>query len=201
MTSTLSVTPPDPRERRVEPIRDLEAVRAVKALLAPRPRDLTLFTLGINNGLRAGDLLRVTVNQVRGVGPGQRAEVREKRTGGTAALLLPADAWAPLQDHLALLGPPPPPTDMYLFAGDRGWSPLGVDRLDELVCQWTRHAGLPGRYGADTLRKTFGYLQRTRYGVGLDVLARCLNQPSPAATARYLGLSDDPPSTPTLTEL
>lgn len=201
MTPIRPVAPLDPRERRVEPLRDLEAVHAVKALLAPRPRDLTLFSLGVNNGLRPGDLLRVTVNQVRGVGPGQRTEVREKRTGGTTALFLPAEAWAALQAHLALLAPPPPPTDMYLFAGDRGWSPLSVDRLDELVCQWTRHAGLQGQFGADTLRKTFGYLQRTRHGVGLDVLACCLNQPSPAATARYLGLSDDVPSTPSLAEL
>ncbi|KXB09031.1 integrase, partial [candidate division MSBL1 archaeon SCGC-AAA385M11] len=40
----------------VEPIRRLEDIKAIKKLLANSPRDYLLFTMGINNGLRVGDL-------------------------------------------------------------------------------------------------------------------------------------------------
>jgi len=36
---------------RVDPIRRLEDVQAIKKLLSDNPRDLLLFTMGINNGL------------------------------------------------------------------------------------------------------------------------------------------------------
>jgi integrase len=80
---------------------------------------------------------------------------------------------------------------MYLFAGQRGWSPLTTERLDEMVSEWARAAGLQGHYGAHSLRKTFGYLQRMRFGVDLELLARRLGYSSAAATRRYLGLTAD----------
>ncbi|MBE0616637.1 MAG: hypothetical protein IH608_01755, partial [Proteobacteria bacterium] len=117
----------------VEPFRSLGEVRAVKVLLGDRPRDLLLFTLGINNGLRAGDLLRVTVKQVRSAGPGESVAIPEKKGRASAPLTISCEAWEALHRHLALLTPPPPPQDMYLFAADRGWTPLTVERLDDLV--------------------------------------------------------------------
>ncbi len=176
----------------LEPFRSLGEVRAVKSVLADRPRDLLLFTLGINSSLRAGDLLRVTVNQVRAAGPGESVAVPEKRNGAPAPLTISCEAWEALHRHLGRLGPPPAPEDMYLFAADRGWTPLTVQRLDDLVREWARGAGIPGRFGAHTLRKTFGYLQRTVYGVGFEVLAQRYRHPSPQVTMRYLGLASDP---------
>ena len=40
----------------VAPVRDIEAIRTISKLLADKPRDLLLWALGINNGLRASDL-------------------------------------------------------------------------------------------------------------------------------------------------
>ena len=56
---------------------------------------------------------------------------------------------------------------------------------------WTRAINLAGNYGTHTLRKTFGYIQRTKYGTGFEVLAKRFNHSSPAVTMRYLGLSSD----------
>ena len=39
----------------VEPIRKREEFESIKKFLANKPRDLPLFTLGINNGLRCGE--------------------------------------------------------------------------------------------------------------------------------------------------
>jgi integrase len=49
---------------KVEPIRRLEDIKAIKKLLADKPRDLLLFTMGVNNGLRIGDLLQLRVKDV-----------------------------------------------------------------------------------------------------------------------------------------
>ena len=35
--------------------------------------------------------------------------------------------------------------------------------------KWTSAINLEGNFGCHTLRKTFGYIQRTEFGVGFDV--------------------------------
>jgi len=179
---------PGDSELTVEPLRTLDAVDAIRGLLRDRPRDLLLFSLGINSALRAGDLLRITVNGVRDARCGQHIQVREKRSGGVSSLFLHEGVWGALRRYLVDLAPPAE-KEMYLFASQPGWTPLTVQRLDELVREWTEAAGLRGDFGAHTLRKTFGYLQRTVYGVGFDVLAERFRHPSPQVTMRYLGLA------------
>ena len=45
----------------VEPIRDEKDIKSILQLLSGAPRDLLLFSMGINNGIRAGDLLKIKV--------------------------------------------------------------------------------------------------------------------------------------------
>jgi len=46
---------------KVDPIRNKRDIATIKKMLADRPRDPALFTLGINTNLRASDLLRIKV--------------------------------------------------------------------------------------------------------------------------------------------
>lgn len=48
----------------VEPIRNLDHINAIKQLLASRPRDLLLFTLGINNGIPSEKLLATSKGRI-----------------------------------------------------------------------------------------------------------------------------------------
>lgn len=66
---------------RVEPIRLVGDIERIKLLLKSNPRNLALFTLGINTNLRASDLVRLTVGQVRDLHVGQEFTLREKKTG------------------------------------------------------------------------------------------------------------------------
>lgn len=66
---------------KVEPIRQVKDIKAIKKMLNDKPRDLCLFTLGINTNLRASDLLRITAGQVEGLQPGGEIELKEKKTG------------------------------------------------------------------------------------------------------------------------
>jgi len=68
--------------------------------------------------------------------------------------------------------------------------PLTVSSVNNLVKTWCRAVNLQGNYGAHTLRKTFGYVQRTKYGVGFEVVAKRFNHSNPRITMRYLGIND-----------
>ena len=65
---------------RVNPIRKKEHIQAIKALLKNQPRNLALFTFGINTALRASDILQIKVDQVEGLKIGESFVIREKKT-------------------------------------------------------------------------------------------------------------------------
>ncbi len=69
--------------------------------------------------------------------------------------------------------------------------PITVQTVNRLIKTWTKAINLKGNYGAHSLRKTFGYIQRTHYGVGFEVLCKRFNHSSPTVTMRYLGITDD----------
>ena len=50
---------------KVDPIKKRKDIESIKKLLADNPRNSALFTIGINTNLRASDLLRIKVGQVR----------------------------------------------------------------------------------------------------------------------------------------
>ena len=50
---------------------------------------------------------------------------------------------------------------------------------------------LPGNYGSHTLRQTFGFMPRTKYGVAWEVLAKRYKHSLSRTTVRYLGISDE----------
>ena len=172
----------------VEPIRNPKDIETIKRLLKDRPRDLLLFTMGINNGLRGGDLLKLRVGQVRNLKPGQSIAVRESKTGKTNVMMMNKSTYTVLQQYLAQLDPA---DEDYLFRSAKGANrPLTISSVNNLVKSWCRDLNLKGNYGAHTLRKTFGYIQRTVYGVGFEVLAKRFNHSNPRITMRYLGITD-----------
>jgi len=71
-----------------------------------------------------------------------------------------------------------------------GNSHIGSQAVSKLVKRWTQAINLNGNYGAHTLRKTWGYIQRTVHGVGFEIICKRYNHSSPAITMRYLGIQD-----------
>ena len=66
---------------KVDPIKRKRDIGSIKKLLSDSPRNLALFTIGINTNLRASDLLRIKAGQVRDLKPGDSIELKEKKTG------------------------------------------------------------------------------------------------------------------------
>jgi len=170
----------------VEPIRKIEDIKALKRLLSDRPRDLLLFTMGINNGLRIGDLLKLKVKDVQGVKAGDTVRVREQKTGKQNVLVINKATYKALDSYFKQRNPEP---DEYLFPSQKG-GPLTVISTHRMIKGWCRQINLRGNYGTHSLRKTFGYIQRMHYGVGFELLCKRFNHSSPAVTMRYLGIED-----------
>ncbi|EFI32768.1 integrase family protein [Desulfonatronospira thiodismutans ASO3-1] len=171
----------------VEPIRSLEDIKSIKKLLSGNPRDHLLFTMGINNGLRIGDLLQLKVRDVQGVKPGDTIRVREQKTGKTNILVINKATHKALQTYLSQTLAEP---ENFLFKSQKGNAPLTVSYANRMIKDWCRQINLRGNYGTHTLRKTFGYIQRVHYGVGYELLCKRFNHSSPAVTMRYLGIED-----------
>lgn len=171
---------------KVEPIRRQKDINAIKRLLESRPRDYLLFVMGINNGLRAGDLLKLKVSDVENLKPGQTITIREGKTGKDNILMVNKSVHKAIK---RLLEKKQPESDRPLFASKKGNGPITIQAVNAMIKRWTGSINLPGNYGAHTLRKTFGYMQRTKFGVGFEILAKRYNHSSPAVTMRYLGIT------------
>jgi integrase len=169
----------------VDPIRSLKAIRKIKRRLKDNTRDLLLFTLGINNGLRISDILKLKVGDVRDLELGEILRIKEKKTGKRNVLMVNKEVHKILQRYMrenTYSG------DEYLFKSRKTGKGLSVPYASQLVKSWCK--GLKGNYGSHSLRKTFGYVQRTEFGVGFDVLCKRFGHSSPAITMRYLGIED-----------
>lgn len=172
----------------VEPIKTLSDIEKIKGFLSQKSRDLLLFTMGVNSGLRMGDILKIKVGDVSSLGIGDSLFVREGKGGKTSVLVINRAIYEALRGYL---GEGELNDDHYLFRSRKGNNmPLSVGSANGLVKSWAKGIGLSGNFGAHSLRKTFGYIQRMYYGVGLEILARRFNQSGPAVTMRYLGIQD-----------
>ncbi len=143
----------------VDPIRFRKDINSISKLLTDKPRDHLLFKLGINNGLRTGDLLRLKVKDVRKMKPGDSISIREKKTGKGNILMINKAVHKALKGYLDKENPDDAD---YLFPSQKGGhlQPLAVNKL---IKKWASEINLEGSYGCHTLRKTFGYIQRTQF--------------------------------------
>lgn len=168
----------------VEPIRNEKDIQRIKKLLQSNLRDLLLFTIGINNGLRIGDILKLKVGDVSDLKVGECLTIREQKTGKENVLMVNKSVYVILQKYLS---EKQFADSDYLFKSRKGKnSPLTVISVNRMVKEWTY--GMKGNFGTHSLRKTFGYMQRTRYGVTFEVLCKRFNHSNPSTTMRYLGI-------------
>lgn len=171
---------------KVEPIRETKDIRLIKKLLADRPRDLAIFTLGINTNLRAGDLLLITVGQVRHLKTGEHFTLREVKTGKLRDVTVNKNVQEALQELLRTM--PDPGDGEFLFQSRKGRQALCVSYLNSLVKSWCREVNLKGNFGSHTLRKTFGYIHRTVFNTDIPTLMQMFNHSSQKQTLTYLGI-------------
>ena len=168
-----------------EPIRKQKDIKAISRLLKSRPRDFLLWTLGVNNGLRTSDLVKIKYNQVEGLKAGAVIKIVESKTGKDNVLVINNSVHKVLQHYIREINPAP---DDYLFSSRKGKGHISSQSVGRMIRSWAEAINLKGQYGAHTLRKTFGYHQRVNYGAGFEILCKRYNHSSPVVTMRYLGI-------------
>ncbi len=171
----------------VDPIRRMKDIQSISKILSDNPRNNLLFVMGTNNGLRTGDLLKLKVSNVKGMKVGDTLIIKEGKTGKRNMLVMNKSIHKSLQIYLDALKPT---DDDFLFASRKGRRSITIQCVNNMVKNWTSEMNIKGNYGAHSLRKTWGYVQRTVYGVGFEILCKRFNHSSPVITMRYLGLED-----------
>lgn len=174
---------------KTDPIRSLHEIMAIKELLEERPRDLLLFTLGINNGLRISDILQLKVYQLKNLHPGEYIYIKEVKTGKQNIINMNKSVYKAFKKYVKAYRPR---DEDYVFKSRQGGNrPITKNRAWQLVNEWAKTLNLEGNYGTHTLRKTFGYVQRKYYGVSYEILCKRFNHSNPATTMLYLGITAD----------
>lgn len=173
----------------VQPIRDVEKVREVRAYLANKnDRDELLFCFGIFSGLRISDILRLRVRDVKGK---TVLIVREQKVQNTRKTN--KSKRIPIQSELQRLikryvkGRQ---DDEYLFKSRQGKNkPITRVRAYDILRE-AAYANELSEIGTHTLRKTFGY---HIYAATKDValLQDIFNHSAPYITLKYIGVNQD----------
>lgn len=172
----------------VEPIRKQKDIKLIKKHLQESPRNLCLFVLGINTNLRASDLLKIKVSDVKHLQAGDEITLKEKKTGKMRRINLNGSCVAEIQ---GLLKSGKYLDDDFLFQSKRKGKALTVPSFSQLVKGWCKEINLKGNYASHSLRKTWGYHQRVTFNVGIPELMVCFNHTSQKQTLDYLGIQPE----------
>jgi len=176
---------------KVYPIRRIQDIKAVKKYLKNNPRDLAIFTLGINSALRASDLLAIKMSQVKHLKKGEHFEIIETKTKKRRFVTINGPSYDAIRNYLDNVklyhG-----KEALLFQASRSVNkPLEVSTLNKKLKKWCKWVGLKENYGSHTLRKTFGYHQRKTFGTDIPTLMTAFNHSNQKQTLTYLCIQDD----------
>ena len=155
-------------------------------MLHDEPRNLCLFTVGINVAFRANELIALDIDHVEHLKPGDVLDTKQRKTQTYRQVILNETAYNSIQIWLAVR---PESESRALFVGQRGR--LTTPSVHRLVKFWCKNVGLRGNYGSHSLRKTWGYMQR-KYGKASETLiSEAYGHASVKQTRAYLGIQSE----------
>ena len=168
----------------VQPIRSKEKIEEIKAVLKENgTRDLLLFSMGINTGLRISDLLKLKVTDVRGK---SHVEIKEQKTGKVKRFPILGNLQSMIEEYTKNKD-----LSEYLFKSRNGQNkPITRVQAYMILNNACRKCGIQDRIGMHSLRKTFSYHHYQTFH-DVAVLQYLLNHSSPSITLRYIGIAQD----------
>ena len=142
-------------------------------------RDVFLFLIGINSGLRMSDIVKLKKQDILSA---KNPRIVEQKTGKTRILYL-SSLQDLIQTYTTDLA-----ADAYLFPSTKG----GHLEVNTVYQMFQKVAALLGRddIGTHTLRKTFGYhyYKKTK---DVATLMEIFGHSSESITKRYIGIKED----------
>ncbi|RBO83451.1 tyrosine-type recombinase/integrase [Marinomonas aquiplantarum] len=183
--------PPKGAAIKVSPIRSLDAIQQIKNSLYDQPRNLALFTLGINTAYRANEILSLTVGQVNHLTAGDILDLKQSKNSEYRLAVINHVTETALQNWLACHPRKDDPKAPVFLSQRRRNKALSVAAVNRLVKLWCKDIGLPENYGSHTLRKTWGYHQRIQNQASVAILMRAFGHATEAQTLDYLCILPD----------
>lgn len=180
----------------VEPIKNIKDIAKIKQFLLGKEnkRDYMLFVVGINVGLRAGDLLKLKIEDVFQNGNiVDNVVINEGKTHKKREFELNKSVKDVITLYLSTLkdinG------DNYLFKSRKGNEALKVASAHKIIKTTLKELNIKGNYGTHTLRKTFAYHIYTNNIKSnpsiINTLQKMLNHSSASTTLRYIGITKE----------
>lgn len=178
------------RVENVEPLRSDEeiknmifALRRGNGSYPKRPeiaeRDVLLFLIGINTGLRVNDIVRLKVKDVKkNTFTIREGKTKKRREINVSMLRDEIDNYIEGKaDH------------EYLFKSQKGMNPISTTQVYRILANAGEYAGYD-YIGTHTMRKTFGYHHYKQFK-DVAMLQEIFNHEAPSITKRYIGIRQD----------
>lgn len=172
-------------EKNVQPLRTVREIEEMKQALKQTgtERDVFMFTFGINTGLRASDIVKIKVGDVRNK---THFEFKEQKSQKIKGMDVPKSLMAQIEEYTRGKR-----DEEYLFASrnDGGRAPLSTTQVYRTL---QKAAVLLERddIGTHTMRKTFGFHHYRRFK-NVHALKTLLGHTDPEVTLTYIGITDD----------
>lgn len=167
----------------VDAIKDKKQIERMKKSFT-NERDLLLFTMGINTGLRISDLLELKAKDI----VNQSIKLKEVKTGKQRTVTLDDVASKAIK---AYLSNNKLQDDDYIFSSRKGLNkPITRVQAWTILNDAAKKAKLNINIGTHTLRKTFGYWAY-KQGIDITLLQQIFNHSTPSITLRYIGITHD----------
>jgi integrase len=173
--------------KKVHPIRDKEIIEDMKSYLKEKnERDYVLFVLGINTGLRIGDILKLKVKDVKG----EEISIIEMKTEKLKEIPINRSLRVALRSFIKGKD-----DNEYLFLSrkkDKKKKGRPIDRSTayKIIKEAAVACGFTKNCGTHTMRKTFGYMHYKKNG-NIAALQKIFNHDKELTTYIYIGLEKD----------
>ena len=145
--------------RSVRPITSETEIKRIRSILSGKPRDLLLFDLATQTGLKMKDILSIKVKDLIDLEIGDRLPLAETQVGPSHTATMSESIHRTLQRYIKEAGLAP---DSYLFKSRKGQKPLKLSTVSNVIKNWLDTAGIKGPYGAKSLRKTWEYFAKDK---------------------------------------
>lgn len=166
----------------VEPIRNKQVLKKIERILKQQSlRNLLMFLIGTNCGLRISDILNLNVGDVRNK---TYIDIIEKKTNKPKRFPINTKLKPLLEKFTQGRNDKEP---LFLSVFNNRMERTQCYRIINLAC---REAGVDYKIGTHTLRKTFGYHHYQKFK-DVVVLQKIFNHYSPQITLRYIGIDQD----------
>lgn len=166
----------------VQPIRDKQQIEDMKWSLRKwcGERDYILFLIGINTGLRIGDLLKLKVSDVRRK---KKIVIQEGKTKKPRTINL-TNIYDEVQEYIKTVN------SEWLFPSRKGDKPITPTQAYRQLNKAAEMVDITEGIGTHTMRKTFGYwfYKQTKDVAKLQAI---LNHSHPSITLRYIGITEE----------